>query len=48
MTFIDETGETCLAALHRQGAEFVTADPLTKSIVAEITRGPVSDSDTPK
>ena len=36
-TFIDEAGKACLAALHRQGAEFVAADCLTKAIVAEIT-----------
>ena len=37
MTFIDTEGKACLAALHRQGAEFVAADCLTKEIVAEIT-----------
>ncbi len=37
VTFIEEAGKTCLAALHRQGAEFVAADCLTKAIVAEIT-----------
>ena len=37
VTFIDEAGKACLAALHRQGAEFVAADCLTKAIVAEIT-----------
>ncbi len=36
VTFIDDAGKTCLAALHRQGAEFVAADCLTKEIVAEI------------
>ena len=25
MTFIDEVGKTCLAAMHRQGAESVAA-----------------------
>ena len=38
VTFIDEPGKACLAALHRQGAEFVVADCLTKAIVAEITQ----------
>jgi anti-anti-sigma regulatory factor len=38
VTFIEEAGKTCLAALHRQGAEFVAADCLTKAIVAEITQ----------
>ena len=37
VTFIDEAGKACLAALHRQGAEFVTADCLMKAIVAELT-----------
>jgi anti-anti-sigma regulatory factor len=37
VTFIEEAGKTCLAALHRQGAEFVAADCLTNAIVAEIT-----------
>ena len=36
VTFIDDAGKTCLAAMHRQGAEFVAADCLTKEIVAEI------------
>ena len=37
VTFIDTAGQACLAALHRQGAEFVATDCLTKAIVAEIT-----------
>ena len=37
VTFIDEAGKACLAALHRQQAEFETADCLTKAIVDEIT-----------
>ena len=36
VTFIDDAGKTCLAAMYRQGAEFVAADCLTKDIVAEI------------
>ena len=36
VTFIDEAGKTCLAAMYRQGAELVAADCLTKDIVAEI------------
>ena len=39
VTFIDDAGKTCLAAMHRQGAEFVVADCLTKDIVAEIHPG---------
>jgi ABC-type transporter Mla MlaB component len=41
VTSIDAAGEACLAAMHRQGAEFVAADCLTKAIVAEITQQPV-------
>jgi len=37
-TFIDESGKACLAALHREGAEFVAADCLMIAIVAEITQ----------
>ena len=36
--FIGAAGQACLAALHRQGAEFVAADCLTKGVVAEITQ----------
>jgi len=38
VTFIDDAGKACLAALHRQGAELVAADCLTRDIVAEITQ----------
>ena len=38
VTFIDAAGRTCLAALHRQGAEFIAADCLTKAVVAEISQ----------
>ena len=37
--FIDDAGKACLAAMHRQGAELVAADCLTKEIVAEICQG---------
>jgi anti-anti-sigma regulatory factor len=39
VTFIDEAGKVCLAAMHRRGAELVAADCLTKEIVAEIRQG---------
>jgi len=39
VTFIDDAGKTCLAAMHRQGAELVAADCLTREIVAEIRHG---------
>jgi CBS domain-containing protein len=40
VTYVDAAGEACLAALHRQGAEFVAADCLMKAVVAEITGRP--------
>ena len=40
VTFIDAAGKACLAAMHRQGAEFIAADCLTKDIVAEISQAP--------
>jgi hypothetical protein len=42
VTSIDAAGKRCLEGLHRQGAEFVAADCLTKAVVAEITRAPAS------
>jgi ABC-type transporter Mla MlaB component len=38
VTAIDAAGRACLAALHRQGAEFIAADCLTKAMVAEISQ----------
>jgi len=43
LTSIDGAGKACLAAMHRQGAEFLAADCLTKDIVAEITQPSVPD-----
>ena len=40
VTSIDAAGRACLAALHRQGAEFIAADILTKAVVDEITQRP--------
>ena len=40
VTFVDAAGKNCLAAMHRQGAEFVAADCMIKAIVAEITQPP--------
>jgi ABC-type transporter Mla MlaB component len=37
--FVDAAGESVLASLHRQGAELVAADCLTKALVTEITQG---------
>jgi anti-anti-sigma regulatory factor len=36
VTFIDAAGKDRLAAMHRQGAEFIADDLMTKAIVAEI------------
>ena len=47
VTFVDDPGKACLAALHRQGAEFVAADCLTKEIVAEICQGGAQQQDRP-
>ena len=38
VTFINSAGKSCLAAMHRQGAEFVAIDCLNKAVVAEITQ----------
>ena len=40
MTALDAAGRACLAALHREGAEFIAADCLTRAVVAEITTPP--------
>jgi hypothetical protein len=45
VTSIDAAGRTCLTALHRQGAEFVAADCLTKAVVAEIMGSPAGGAD---
>jgi anti-anti-sigma regulatory factor len=48
VTFIDAAGQACLAALHRQGAEFIAPDCLTKAVVAEIIQTPGPDCGRPK
>ena len=48
VTSIDSAGQACLAAMHRQGAEFIAADALTKAIVAEITHIPLLGEESPK
>ena len=48
ITFTDAAGKAFLAAMHRQGAEFVAADCLTKAVVAEITSAPLPDCGRPK
>ena len=47
VTFIDAAGKSCLAAMHRQGAEFIAADVLTKGILAEISQAPLPDCGDP-
>lgn len=47
VTFIDAAGRACLAAMHRQGAEFIAPDCLTKAAVAEITQTPGADRGRP-
>ena len=47
VTFIDAVGQASLAALHRQGAEFVAADCLTKAVVDEITQAALPDCGRP-
>jgi len=41
VTFIDDAGKACLAAMYHQGAELVAADCMTRGIVAEITHAPL-------
>jgi anti-anti-sigma regulatory factor len=48
VTFIDAAGRACLAAMHRQGAEFIAPDCLTKAAVAEITQTTGPDCGRPK
>lgn len=39
VTSIDAAGRACLTSLHREGAQFIAVDCLTKAIVAEINQG---------
>src|SRR5580704_12032807 len=48
VTFIDAAGKAYLADMHRQGAELVAVDCLTKAIVAEISKAPLSDCGRPE
>ena len=48
VTFIDAAGRACLAAMHRQGAEFIAPDCLMKAAVAEITQTTGPDRGRPK
>jgi hypothetical protein len=46
LTFVDDTGKACLAAMYHEGADFVANDCLTKSIVDEITNGSIRQNGT--
>ena len=48
VTFIDAAGRACLAAMHRQGAEFIAPDCLMKATVADIIRASGPDPEAPK
>jgi ABC-type transporter Mla MlaB component len=47
VTFIDAAGQAALAALHRQGAEFLAADCLTRAVVDEISQAALPDGGRP-
>jgi anti-anti-sigma regulatory factor len=47
VTFIDAAGKAFLAGMHRQKANFIAADCLTRAIVAEITKAPIPDCGGP-
>jgi hypothetical protein len=38
LTFVDDAGKACLAAMYHEGADFIADDCLTKSIVEEISQ----------
>lgn len=40
VTSIDAAGRSCLAAMHRRGAELIAADCMMKAVVAELTDDP--------
>jgi hypothetical protein len=43
ITLIDAAGKAFLAAAHAEGAELIASGCLTRAIVAELTRTPVSN-----
>jgi anti-anti-sigma regulatory factor len=47
VTFINAAGKDCLAAMHRQAAEFVATDCFTKAVVAEIAQATLPDCGRP-
>ena len=48
VTFIDAAGKAFLAAMHRQGADFIAVDCQTRAVVAEITGAPIPDCGGPR
>jgi anti-anti-sigma regulatory factor len=48
VTFIDAAGKAFLGDMHREGAEFIAVDCLTRAIVAEILNAPALDCGGPK
>ena|ERR1700682_5916887 len=48
VTYIDAAGKAYLVDMHRQGAELLAVDCLTKAIVAEIAKAPIPDCGRPK
>jgi hypothetical protein len=38
VTFTDDAGKACLATMHRQGVQFISADCMTNAIVDEIAQ----------
>ena len=48
VTSIDAAGKALLATMADQGASFLAADCLTRSIVDEITRAPLPDHSNPR
>lgn len=47
VTYIDEAGKACLAALHRAGAEFLGADCATKAVLDAIAQSAEQVKDMP-
>ena len=48
VTSIDAAGKALLTTMADQGASFLVADCLTRSIVDEITRAPLPDHSNPR
>lgn len=38
VTYVDDSGRSCLASLHGRGVRFTAADCLTKAIVADLNQ----------